>query len=83
MKRLNFINKRLIEKNETRAYINDVDEAMLEYYRVLAKQIKSLSPEPQLSDFIIHHRIKKMVNYYLFRWVQALQYMFYTSDLNK
>ena len=65
MKRLNFINKRLIEKNESRAYINDVDEAMLEYYRVLAKQIKYLSPEPQLSDFIIHHRIKKMVNYYL------------------
>ena len=24
---------------------------MLEYYRVFAKQIKSLLPEPQLSDF--------------------------------
>ena len=31
MKRLDFINKRLLEKNEARAYINNVDEAMLEY----------------------------------------------------
>ena len=32
MKRLGFINKRLREKNEARAYINNGDEAMLEYY---------------------------------------------------
>ena len=51
MKRLDFINKRLREKNEARAYINNVDEVMLEYYRVFAKQIKPLLPEPQLSDF--------------------------------
>ena len=51
MKRLDFINKRLREKNEARAYINNVDEAMLEYYQVFAKQIKPLPPEPQLSDF--------------------------------
>ena len=51
MKRLDFINKRLREKNEARAYINNVDEAMIEYYRVFAKQIKPLPPEPQLSDF--------------------------------
>ena len=51
MKRLDFINKRLLEKNEARAYINIVDEAMLEYYRVFAKQTKPLPPEPQLSDF--------------------------------
>ena len=51
MKRLDFINKRLREKNEARAYINSVDEAMLEYYRVFANQRKSLPSEPQLSDF--------------------------------
>ena len=51
MKRLDFINKRLREKIEARAYINNVDEAMLEYYRVFAKQMKPLPPEPQLSDF--------------------------------
>ena len=31
MKRLDFINKGLREKNEARAYINTVDEVMLEY----------------------------------------------------
>ena len=51
MKRLDFINKTLRNKNEARIYINNVDEAMLEYCRVFAKQIKSLPPEPQLSDF--------------------------------
>ena len=42
MKQLDFINK---------TYINNGDEAMLEYYRVFAKKIKPLPPEPQLSDF--------------------------------
>ena len=51
MKRLDFINKTLREKNEARAYINNVDEAILEYYRVFAKQIRLRPPEPQLSDF--------------------------------
>ena len=51
MKRLDFINKRLREKIEARVYINNVDEAMLKYYRVFAKQIKPLRSEPQLSDF--------------------------------
>ena len=51
MKRLDFINKRLREKNEVSTYINNVDETILEYYRVFAKQIKPLSPEPPLSDF--------------------------------
>ena len=51
MKRLDSINKRPHEKNEARTYINSVDEAMLEFYRVFAKQIKPLPPEPQLSDF--------------------------------
>ena len=51
MKRLDFMNKRLREKNEARTYINNVDEAMLEYYRVFAKKVKPLPPEPELSDF--------------------------------
>ena len=51
MKQLDFINKRLREKNEAKAYINNVDQAMFEYYRVVAKQIKPLTLEPQLSDF--------------------------------
>ena len=51
MKRLDFMNKRLREKNEARTYINNVDEAVLKYYCVFAKQIKPLSPEPELSGF--------------------------------
>ena len=38
MKRVDFINKRLREQNKARAYINNVDNAMLEYYRVFAKK---------------------------------------------
>ena len=59
MKRLNFMNKRLREKNEARTYINNVDEAMFEYYRVFAKQIKPLPPEPELSDFYHPSEIQK------------------------
>ena len=36
MKGLDFIKKRLREKNEARAYINNTDEAMLGYCRVFA-----------------------------------------------
>ena len=32
MKQLDFINKRLRDKSEARVYINNADEAMLEYY---------------------------------------------------
>ena len=51
MKRLDFINKRLREANKAKVYISNVDDAMLEYYRVFAKQIKPLLTEPQLLDF--------------------------------
>ena len=51
MERLDFIDKRLREQNKARAYINDTDEAIFEYYQIFAKKKKSLPPEPQLSDF--------------------------------
>ena len=60
IKRLDFINKRLREKNEAKVYIKNVDEAMLVYYQVFAKQIKPLPPEPQLSDF--YHRSETQKN---------------------
>ena len=50
-KQLDFINKRLHEQSKARAYINDTDEAMVEYCRIFAKKLKPLPPEPQLSDF--------------------------------
>ena len=63
VKGLDFINKRLREKNEARTYINNVDEAMLEYYRVFAKTNKAFTTRASLI------RPKKMVNYYLLQWV--------------
>ena len=61
MKRLDFMNKRLRERNETKAYINNFDEKMLEYYQVFAKQITPLPPEPELSDF--YHPSESQKNY--------------------
>ena len=43
MKRLHLINNRLRERNEARAYIKNVDEAMFEYYRVFAKKNKGFA----------------------------------------
>ena len=40
MKRLDFINNRLRERNEARAYIKNVDEALLNYYHLFAKKKK-------------------------------------------
>ena len=59
MKPLDFINKRQRKKNDARAYINNVDEAMLECYQVFAKQTKPLLPEPQLSDFYHPSELQK------------------------
>ena len=61
MKHLDLINKRLRERNEARAYIKNVDEAMLEYYRVFAKKkkIKPLPPVPELSDFYHRSEVQK------------------------
>ena len=51
IKQLDFVNKRLREQNKARAYINNTDDAMLEYYRVFAKELKPFRPEPELPDF--------------------------------
>ena len=64
MKRLDFINKKLRERNEARVYIKNFDEAMLEYYRVFAKKIKPLPSESELSDFYHPLEAQKMASYY-------------------
>ena len=48
-----------MKKNEARAYTNNIDEAMLEYYRVFGKQIKLLPPESQLSGFYHPSEVQK------------------------
>ena len=59
MKRLDFMNKRLPKRNEARAYIKNVDEAMLKYYRGFAKKVKPLPPEPELLDFYHPSEVQK------------------------
>ena len=44
MKRLDFIDQNVREKTEARAYINNVDKTVLEYYQVFVKQVKHLPP---------------------------------------
>ena len=51
--------KGYVKKNETKAYMNNADEEMLEYYRVFTKQIKPLPPEPKLSDFYHPSEVQK------------------------
>ena len=53
IERLDFINKRLLEKKEARDYIQNLDSAMLEYYRVFGEKLKPLRPKPELSDYYI------------------------------
>ena len=65
MKRLDLINKRLCERNQARAFIENVDEAMLEYYRVFAKKKSLYHLSLCYQIFIVHQRHKKMANYYL------------------
>ena len=65
MKRLDFINKRLREKNEARTSINNVDEAILSSICKTNKALYHLNLIYEI--FIIHQRIKKMVNYYLWQ----------------
>ena len=52
--------------SSTKDYVkNNIDEVMVEHYRVFEKQIKPLPPEPELSDFYHPSEKQKMVNYYL------------------
>ena len=53
------------EKNEATAHLKSVDEVRLLYYRVFAKQINPLPPEPQLSDFYHPSEGQKLVISYL------------------
>ena len=54
------INKRQRERNEARAYINNLDKAMLEYDHIFVKKIKPLPPEAELSDF--YHPLETQKN---------------------
>ena len=72
-----------MKKNKAGVYINNVDDAMLEYYRVFAKKLKPLPPEPQLSDFYHPSEAPKYGELLFLQLVQALQHMPYINTLNK
>ena len=46
MKILGFINNRMHQRNEARSYIGNVNEAIVELYRVFAHQVKPLPLKP-------------------------------------
>ena len=84
IKRLDFINKKLRETNVAKAYISNVNEPILEYYRIFAKQIKPLPHEPELSDFYHPSENQNMVKCVLFVTIGAAQqHMFFTSTHNR
>ena len=83
MKRLDFINKRLREKHDASVYIKNVDEAMLEYYRVFAKQTKPLPPVPQLSDFYHSSGAQKNGDLLFVAVGTGIATYAYTNTLNK
>ena len=60
MKQLDFINKKLREAQAAKTYINNANQAMLEYYRVFATKIKPLPHEHKLSDF--YHPLETQKN---------------------
>ena len=59
MKRLDFMNKRQREKMRREHTLTMLMKQCLKYYRVFAKQIKPLPPEPELSDFYHPSEIQK------------------------
>ena len=73
-----------MKKNEVRAYISNVEEAILEYYIVFAKQIKVLPPGTSIIKLLPSiGRTKKIVDYYLLKWVQVCQHMLLIKSINK
>ena len=48
MKQLGFINRSLRQKNESKAYIKNVDKAIVKYYQAFSKGIKPWAPEPSI-----------------------------------
>ena len=60
MKRLDFINKNMHQRDEAKRYTNSVNVEMVGYYQVFAKQTKTLRPDAQLSDF--YHSSEFQIN---------------------
>ena len=51
LNRLDFINRRIREKQQGREYIQDLDAAMSEYARIFGRSLPPLPKEPELADY--------------------------------
>ena len=83
IKRLDFINKRLRKKMKQGHTSTILMRKCLNIVENLQKKLSLYRLSPSFQIFAIHQRIKKMENYYLLQWVQALQHIPYTSTFNK
>ena len=81
MKRLDFINKRLGQKNETRASIRSVDETMLEHYQAFVKRKKPCIMNLSYQILTTHWRFGRMWSRYLLHLIQVWPRMLCTSTL--
>ena len=82
-KRLDFINKRLRVQNRAWTYINNADEEMLEHYRIFARKLKPLPPDPELSDFYHPSGTQKNGELLFVPVGQVLEHMLSINILNK
>ena len=83
MKRLDFVNKRLREKIRREHISTMLMKQCLNIIEYLQNKYSLYHLSLNYQILIIHQRIKKIVNYCLLWWVQALQHIPCTSTVNK
>ena len=71
IKRLDFINKRLREKMRQGHASTMLMKQCFNTIEHLQNKLSLYRLSPNYRIFIIHQKIKKMVNYYLLQWLQA------------
>ena len=51
--RIDFLNSEIMKKKESSKRLNDLDDAMYEYYSLFGKKLDKLRSKPQLSDYYV------------------------------
>ena len=70
MKRFDYINKSLREKNEATTYISNVDKAMLEYYRVFCSGFYYPSEVQKKGELLFVAAVTGIVTYALNKYLK-------------
>ena len=68
LKRLDFINKRLRDKQHAKQAITDLEDGMREYYRVFGRKIKPLPLEPVFTDYYYPSNSQKKRRNGVYHW---------------